>query len=81
MIGRMGTMSTPRAITERHVRQLRAFVTEEAAATGASELEILRRLSVAAERGGRALGSSDAPEAWREFRELVAAEIGRRVST
>jgi hypothetical protein len=81
MIGRMGTMLLPRESTERRSLQLRQFVAEEAAVTGASELEILERLSVAAERGGSALISREAPDAWHEFRELVAAEIGRRVTT
>jgi hypothetical protein len=39
-------MSMSREITERHARQVRAFVAGEAAATGASELDVLERLSI-----------------------------------
>jgi hypothetical protein len=73
-------MSMSREITERHARQVRAFVAGEAAATGASELDVFERLLIAAEQGGRAAASSAAPGASCEFRDLVAAEMSLRVT-
>jgi hypothetical protein len=74
-------MADHNEVTERHVRQLRMFVVEQAAFGGHSELDVLWGLARMVGNITRLGQLIAAPMPWTELSDLVAAEIQQRSET